>query len=745
MKPTRITQRLLLITFALLALAVVFIPDDREQARAAASNDKRGRQAATSPTFNQEVVRLLQKSCQTCHHPGDIAPFSMITYKETRPWAKSIREQVILRQMPPWKPVPGCGNFLDARQLTDEEIATFTQWVDAGAPEGDPADLPPARNFPDGWPLGEPDLILTPESDYTPPTTSDLYRCFTVPTSLRGDRYISAIDVRPGNRKIVHHIVTYIDRAGVSAELDARDPGPGYTSFGGPGFNNAVPLSGWAPGARAYFFNDGVGVKLPNNSRVVFQIHYHPTGQQESDRTQVGLYFAKAPVRKQLQYLALINEDFAIPPGEGHYPVTASYTVPSFTNAHVVSVTPHMHLLGREMKVEATPTGQPTQCLININDWNFQWQGTYSYQEPVALTAGTKLQLTAFYDNSAANPRNPNSPPRTVRWGEQTTDEMCIAALGLTLDAENLPVSSPQINEVTVDQNNNLVVTGSGFLPGADIEIDSRTLRDTRADAGPARLMSNDLWRVPAPPGQSVSVTVLNPDGARTAARSFTRPGSALLTVAVSAARYSPDALAPEEMASAFGVKLATDVAVASALPLPTELGGTSVRVNGVLAPLFFVAPQQINFLIPSTTQTGTAVIEITAADGTLSRGDLMITTTAPSLFTANAQGTGAPAAVFTSDGLLYSAAGNPDGTPNPIHPGDYLILFGTGIRRAASGTVKVTIGGVDAPVFYAGGQGGFVGLDQVNTQIPTGISGVVEVALSINGRAANVVKVLVR
>jgi len=226
---TRILQRALLAVSALLALTIIFTPLYQERVRAAGPATGKNARAAAAATFNKEVVRLLQKNCQSCHHPGDIAPFSMMTYKETRPWAKAIREQVITRQMPPWKPVPGCGSFLDARQLTDDEIAMIRDWVDAGAPEGDPADLPPANNFPDGWPLGEPDLILTSDDVYTPPTSSDLYRCFTVPTSLRGDRYVSAIDVRPGNRKIVHHVIAYIDTTGISAELDAKDPGPGYT------------------------------------------------------------------------------------------------------------------------------------------------------------------------------------------------------------------------------------------------------------------------------------------------------------------------------------------------------------------------------------------------------------------------------------------------------------------------------------------------------------------------------------
>ena len=718
------------------------------EATRASGSGARKRAQSSAPTFNKEVVRILQQNCQTCHHPGDIAPFSMLTFKETRPWAQAIREQVILRKMPPWKPVPGCGDFRDARRLSDADVATLAAWVDAGAPEGNPADLPPPVQFPDGWPLGEPDLILTPESEYTPPTTGDIYRCFTIPTALRGDRFVAAIDVKPGNRKIVHHVIAYLDPAGVSAQLDARDPGPGYTSFGGPGFLVTNPLEdfilgGWAPGARGYQMGEGNGVMLKQNARVVVQVHYHPTGEPESDRTEVGIYFAKTPVRKRLRLVPLINDDFNIPPGDKRHRVTASFAVPPFFAARIVSLTPHMHLLGREIKVEMKRPGGESECLIAINDWDFNWQGTYLLKEPIAVPSGTELSLTAYYDNSADNPRNPNSPPKAVRWGEETTDEMALAFVGATIDFENLSVSTPVLAEVALDQNNHLVVTGERFHPGADIEVNGHSLRDTTGENN--RLASSEMWRVFAPPGQPVNVTVLNPDGARTPAKSFTRPGAALSLAAASAASFAADAAAPEAIVAAFGSNFAAGLNVAQTTPLPTQLGGTTVRVNGVPAPLFFVAPAQVNFLVPEMTQPGAAVIEITAGDGTLSRGTLTVTATAPGLFTANSQGNGAPAAVATADGASFIPAGNPDGTPNSLNRGDYLILFGTGFRRAATGTLRVTIGGLEAPILFAGAQAGFAGLDQINTQIPTGVSGVADLVLSVNGRTANVVRVKVK
>ncbi len=698
------------------------------------------------PTFSKEVSRIFQKNCQTCHHPGDIAPFSMMSYKETRPWAKSIREAVIVRRMPPWKPMPGCGDFRDVRSLSQDEINTIVAWVDGGAPEGITADMPTPTEFPDGWPLGAPDLIVSPDADYEPPPQGDTFRCFSVPVGdLRGDRWISALSVKPGNAKIVHHVIAYPDVNGVSKQLDDSDPKPGYECFGGPGFDTIDFLGGWAPGSRGYFAPDGTGIKLTNNSRIVIQVHYHPTGEKGADRTPVGLYFAKTPVNRQLQVLPLVNRNFTIPPGAKNYEVTAPFTVPFGLSAKMWTVTPHMHLLGKKIKVEVTKAGasQPN-CLINVDDWDYNWQGTYVYKDPVVLAAGDKLKLTATYDNSKDNLRNPNTPPKAVSWGETTIDEMALGFIGFTIDALALPLSTPQLGDVIVDENGKLVVTGAGFLAGADIEINGRSLRDTAADAL-SKLSSSELWKVQAAPGQSVNVTVLNPDGERTSVRSFTRPGSASSSAAVSAANFSADALTPEAIAAAFGSNLSNMTVIANSTPLPTELAGTKVRVNGVLAPLFFVAPGQINFLVPSGVQTGSAVIEIVSATGAIARGTVNLASVAPSLFTSNASGTGAPAAVATKDGVNFVAVGNADGSPNPLDAGDYLALFGTGLRKASLSAVKITIGGQEAFALFAGAQGGFAGLDQLNVQIPPGVTGVVDLVVSINGKAANVVKLKVR
>jgi uncharacterized protein (TIGR03437 family) len=618
--------------------------------------------------------------------------------------------------------------------------------VDGGSAEGAAADLPTPIEFPDGWPSGSPDLIAQSDVEYTPPAQGDTYRCFSVPTSgLRGDRWIATVNVKPGNAKIVHHVIAYGDPNGESAALDDKEPGPGYTCFGGPGISTTDILGGWAPGSRGYFAPEGAGIKLSNNSRVIIQVHYHPTGQPESDRTPVGFYFAKTPVQRQLQVLPLVNQSFAIPPGAKSHEVTASFTVPSLISGKMWTVTPHMHLLGRKIKVEVTKPGVTTpDCLINIDDWNFNWQGTYLYKNPVILSGGMQLKLTCNFDNSADNPLNPNSPPKTVRWGEATTDEMALAFIGFTLDQLPLPLSAPTLNDVAVDPQGNLVVSGNGFLGGADIEIDGRSLRDTTSPQA-NKLSSSEFWKVYAAPGKEVTVTAINPDGVRSTALKFTRVGAARSLATTSAASFAVDALAPETIAAAFGTGLATTTLVASSTPLPTELAGTKVYVNGIPAPLFFVSAGQINFLVPAGVLTGGAVVEVVSGDNTLSRGAINLVSAAPSLFTSNASGVGAPAALVTKDGVSYTLAGNANGSPNQVDVNDYLVLFGTGFRRASANAINITIGGRPAPVLFAGAQGGFAGLDQINTQIPTGISGDVDLVVSINGKASNTVKVRVR
>jgi mono/diheme cytochrome c family protein len=400
--------------------------------------------AGTAPetvTWSNQIARLVQRECQACHRTGEIAPFPLVTYGDAARQARKIQRMVERRMMPPWKPVPGVAEFIGARRLSDADIALVREWVEAGAPEGDPRDLPPPRVFPSTWTRGTPDVVLAPIAAYDVPASDrDLYRCFVIRTSFPEDRYVSTVEFLPGNRRIVHHVLTYIDTSGTADRLAGSDPALGYDCFGGPGFvPSASGLGGWAPGAPPHVNPEGVGYYLPAGARVVTQVHYHNRGQgADTDLTRVGLTFARAAVDKRARALAVVNRTFVIPAGAARHEVRAVYTVPPSRNFHVLGIAPHMHLLGREMKVTAVYPDGTAVSLIQIDDWDFHWQGTYTFARPIPLPGGTRVELVATFDNSAANRRNPNSPPRDVAWGEQTTDEMCIAFLRVTLDSERL-------------------------------------------------------------------------------------------------------------------------------------------------------------------------------------------------------------------------------------------------------------------------------------------------------------------
>ena len=401
--------------------------------------------AAEPVTFSNQIARLFQEHCQGCHRDGEIGGFSLATYADARRRRDKIWRRVEDRKMPPWKPVPGFGDFAGSRRLADGDVAMVRAWIDAGAPEGDPRDLPAPRAFPATWPLGEPDAVLTPAESYAVPSGGrDVYRCFVIPTHFAEDRWVTAVDFVPGDRKIVHHVLTYLDTSGAAEALDRGEPGPGYTCFGGPGFLPRGGVGGWAPGSPPTVMRAGVGILLPRGAAVVMQVHYHNrTGATLDDRTRAGLYFAKAPIDKRVRSIPVLNRSFAIPPGAARHEVRASWTVPATWDVHAVGIYPHMHLLGREMTVTVTYPDGTSRPLLRIDDWDFHWQGGYDYVQPVPLPGGSRVDVVAIYDNSEGNRRNPTRPPRAVSWGEGTTDEMCIAFLRVTVDAERVGYRPP--------------------------------------------------------------------------------------------------------------------------------------------------------------------------------------------------------------------------------------------------------------------------------------------------------------
>jgi len=391
-----------------------------------------GPAAVTSPdgsvTFSNQVVRVFQQHCQTCHRPGEVAPFSLVSYREAYPRRDDIVDVVRSRYMPPWKAVPGHGEFADVRRLSQAEIDLIARWVADGAPEGEPSLMPPPRTFPSGWTLGTPGAVLAMEEPFTvPPKTRDLYRCFSVPISLPGDaRFIRAAEVLPGNRKIVHHVLTFLDVTGRSVELDRAEPGPGYTCFGGPGFDSAGGVGGWAPGYPGVQVPPGVAWGIPPRARLVIQVHYNNPGDTaETDVTRVGLHFTSGPFDRRLHGLLASAWGFSIPAGAPRTTVTARTYVREDLEA--IAVHAHMHLIGREMTVTAHLPGGRTEPLLKIDDWDFDWQLLCYFTRPVAQPAGTVVEAACVYDNSSVNLRNPSKPPRLVTSGFETTDEMCQA------------------------------------------------------------------------------------------------------------------------------------------------------------------------------------------------------------------------------------------------------------------------------------------------------------------------------
>ena len=380
-------------------------------------------------TYTTHVARILQDNCQSCHRPGQVAPFSLTNYEEAKTWATEINAYAQARLMPPWKPTAGFGEFQQERHLSDEQLQLLDRWVKAGTPEGEAADLPPSPEFSDEWALGEPDHVLEMAEEYViGPEGEDDYRHFIIPTDFDGPRFVQATDVIPGNRQTVHHVIAYVDTSGKARELDAAAPGPGYTRFGDVGFEPVSALGGWAPGFAPLKTPTGTGFWLPQGADVVLQVHYYRTGVEEKDRTKVGLYFCKHPRPAPIRMGVAINNKFIIPPGEKRHRVNATWNVKE--PIYAISVTPHMHLLGKEMKVTAHLPDGEVEPLVWVKDWDFNWQSAYHYRQPLFLPQGTKVKLVSYFDNSSENPNNPHDPPQPVRWGEKTTDEMCLTFVG---------------------------------------------------------------------------------------------------------------------------------------------------------------------------------------------------------------------------------------------------------------------------------------------------------------------------
>jgi hypothetical protein len=402
--------------------------------------------AKQAPTFTKDVAPILQNRCMKCHRPRHVAPFSLVTYEQARKRAVDIANVAEERLMPPWKPEHGIGPALKFDQsLSHQEIAILKAWAEAGAPQGNPSDMPPPPRFTDDWKLGTPDLVFQPAEDFSVPASgADVYRCFVVPTNLPRDTYISAIDFQPGNRRVVHHISAYIDSSGAAQERDSAEEGPGYTSFSGPGIPIFEELCFWNAGHEPSHLPKGIGFCLPRMSDLILQIHYHPSGKPEVDRTRIGVYLSRAPVKQVLHWNSASNIEFLLKPGKADIVVEGTWFVPADVEA--LAVSPHMHMLGREMRMSVTYPGGRVIDLISIPNWDPAWQNTYYFQKPIRLPKGSIVKVVAHFDNSP-HARNPNPPPKVVTWGHSVKDEMCDGFIAVVKRGQDL-VRNPGIDEL---------------------------------------------------------------------------------------------------------------------------------------------------------------------------------------------------------------------------------------------------------------------------------------------------------
>jgi len=403
----------------------------------------------SSVTFNKDVLPVMQKRCQTCHRPGEVAPMSFLTYQEARPWAKAIREAVLTRKMPPWFADPHYGKFANDRSLSQPEIDTLVSWVDGGAKEGDPKDTPAPVQWVDGWSIGKPDGVFEMPHDFDVPAAGTIeYQYIVIPSGFTKDTWVQAAEARPGNRKLVHHIIAFV-----------REPGSKWLSEAQPGVpfvpqekkkdkkakreendddSASTPelLIGFAPGLVPMTLPPGQAKLVKAGSDFVFQLHYTATGHAGTDRSRIGLIYAKEPPKERVFTANATNSKFVIPPGDPAFKVDSSITIQA--PARLVDLMPHMHYRGKDFEYRLVyPTGE-TQVVLSVPHYDFNWQLFYYFSDPVVLPKGTRIDCTAHFDNSPNNKYNPD-PKAEVRWGDQTWEEMMIGWFDVAVDANRDP------------------------------------------------------------------------------------------------------------------------------------------------------------------------------------------------------------------------------------------------------------------------------------------------------------------
>jgi hypothetical protein len=416
-----------------------------------------------APTFARDVAPIMFNKCASCHRPGEVAPMSLLSYNDVRPWASAIKQKVSSRAMPPWHADPAHGTFRNDLRLSDRDIDTIVRWVDGGAREGDPSVLPALPKFPEGWQIGKPDAVFEMAQDFEIPASAEIaYQYFEVPTNFTEDKWMQAGEVRAGDRAHVHHIIVYVREPGrtarpnvvtvrpiANAGAPAQPAAPvlerGAAGGAPPTPRPVVPAQGagrppgggdamlvnWAVGEDAPVHAPGTAKRIPAGSTLIFQVHYTTNGKPGRDRSKIGLVFAKEPPQREIRTGLISNALFAIPPGAGDHQVEAEAT---FTDdVKIWSMHPHMHLRGKDMTYTATYPDGRSEILLRVPKYDFGWQTDYWLAQPLSVPKGTKIRVAAHFDNSPANRANPD-PKATVRWGDQTWEEMMIGFFTYTVE-----------------------------------------------------------------------------------------------------------------------------------------------------------------------------------------------------------------------------------------------------------------------------------------------------------------------
>ena len=409
-------------------------------------------QSAAAPTFTKDVAPILYKNCTNCHRAGEIGPMPLVSFSDARPWAKAIAARVTDGTMPPWHADPAHGQFLNDRRLGDRERDTIVKWATGGAAEGNRADLPKAPVFAEGWQMGTPDTIWSMQEDYPVPASGTIeYKNFEVPTNLTEDKWAEAIEIRPGNRSVVHHVIVYLidpkpvrapqpftPATGMRRPADAPKTERGTEPNDRPMKHQPTGwLSGYAPGQSVRVYQPGTALRVPAGATLIIQEHYTATGKDATDRTRIGIKWAKEAPKTPVDVATLQNANFVLPAGSSDTRVDAELTLKEDTT--VWSILPHTHMRGKKWEVTATYPDGRSELILNVPKYDFNWQTDYIFKQPLNLPKGTKIRTSAWYDNSTANKANPD-PKKDVYWGDQTWEEMQFTAI--TFSIPNAPAKT---------------------------------------------------------------------------------------------------------------------------------------------------------------------------------------------------------------------------------------------------------------------------------------------------------------